>query len=142
MDAQPAVEREIAFDLARRGLIASPFVILLCGLLRGADGAWSAAVALAIVIVNFLVAALIVDRAAGISDKAVGAASLGGYVVRLVTILIAIVLLRNQSWIDLPTLGFALVGAQLGLLAWEAKHVSMSLAAPGLRPRRLSSGEE
>jgi hypothetical protein len=143
VDEIPAVERELAFDIARRGLIASPAVIALCGLIRGWDGARSAAIALAIVIVNFVVAALIVDRASHISTTAVGVASLAGYVVRLASIVVALVALRHQPWIDLPTLGFALVGAQLGLLAWEARHVSLTLAAPGLRPPRpTSSGEQ
>jgi len=143
VDEIPAVERELAFDIAKRGLIISPFVIALCGLVRGADGAWSAAIALAIVIVNFLIAALIVDQAAKVSPTAVGAASLAGYLVRLVVIVVALLLLRNQPWIDLPVLGFTLVGAQLGLLAWEARHVSMTLAAPGLRPPRpTSSGDQ
>jgi hypothetical protein len=44
--------------------------------------------------------------------------------------------LRHVSWIDLPTLGFVLVGTHIGLLSWEAKHVSLTLAAPGLRPAR------
>ncbi len=37
-------------------------------------------------------------------------------------------------WIDLPILGFTLVGAHLGLLFWETKYVSMTLAAPGSPP--------
>jgi hypothetical protein len=143
VDEIPAVERELAFDIAKRGLIVSPFVVAACGLLFGWDGAWSAAIGLAIVIVNFLVAALIVDRWTKVSPTAVGAASLAGYLLRLVVIVIALVLLRNQSWIDLPVLGFTLVGAQLGLLAWEARHVSLTLAAPGLRPPRpTSSGDQ
>ena len=141
MDEIPAVERELAFDIAKRGLLVSPLVVALCGLLRGWDGTTSAAIALAIIIVNFLAAAIIADRASRISTTAVGVAALAGYVVRLVSIVVALVLLRHQPWIDLPTLGFALVGAQLGLLAWEARHVSLTLAAPGLRPSRPTTGE-
>ena len=64
--------------------------------------------------------------------------------VRLAVILLALFLLHNVSWIDFPTLGFTLVGAHLGLLTWEAKHISLSLAAPGLRPARPAalSGDE
>jgi hypothetical protein len=143
VDEIPAVERELAFDIAKRGLLISPVVILACGLVRGPDGALSAAMGLGIVIVNFLIAALIVDRAAKVSTTAVGAASLAGYVLRLVVIVVALLLLRNQPWIDLPVLGFTLVGAQLGLLFWEARHVSLTLAAPGLRPPRpTSSGDQ
>jgi hypothetical protein len=40
-------------------------------------------------------------------------------------------------------LGFALVLSHLALLFWETKHLSISLAAPGLKPDRPAlSGEE
>jgi hypothetical protein len=132
----PYVEREVALDIVRRGLRVAPVIVLAAGLIRGVDGALSAAIAIAIVIVNFLAAAAIMTRAARYSAGAVGGAAIGGYVVRLAVILVALVLLRHVSWIDLPTLGFVLVGTHIGLLSWEAKHVSLTLAAPGLRPAR------
>ena len=58
------------------------------------------------------------------------------YAAGAVVILVALVLLRHQPWIDLPTLGFAIVGTHLGLLVWEMKYVSLTLAAPGLKPAR------
>jgi ATP synthase I subunit len=143
VDTTPAVEREIAFDLVKRGLLLGPLVVLVAGIVSGLDGAASAAIALAIVLVNFLLAASIVSRAARISPAAAGGAALGGYVVRLALVVVALVLLRRVSWVVLPWLGFTLVGAHLGLLFWEMRHVSMSLAAPGLRPRLpVPTGEE
>jgi hypothetical protein len=140
----PAVERQIAHDLVRRGLPIAPVIVLIAGLVGGWHGAASAAVAIAIVFANIHAAAAIMTWAAGTgSPGAVGGAAAGGFAVRLVVILLALVLLRNLSWIDLPTLGFVLVGLHLGLLAWEAKYVSMTLAAPGLRPARpVRTGEE
>jgi uncharacterized membrane protein len=134
--AAPPVEREVAFDLARRGLLVSPLVVLVAGLLRGWDGAASAAVGLGIVLVNFLAAAAIMTWAARSGPTALGAAAAGGYVLRLGVILVALFALRDVSWIDLPALGVVLVGTHIGLLTWEAKHVSLTLAAPGLRPGR------
>ena len=149
MDAQaavdaPAVERQLAHDLVRRGLPMAPVVVVVAALIGGWHGAASAAVAIAIVFANFLAAAAIMTWAAGSgSPGMVGGAAAGGFALRLVVILLALVLLRNLSWIDLPTLGFVLVGLHLGLLAWEAKYVSMTLAAPGLRPSRpVRTGEE
>ena len=132
----PPVEREVALDIVRRGLMVAPVVVLVAGLIRGWDGAASAAIAVGIVMLNFLAAAAIMTYAAKSGATALGAAALGGYVVRLAVILLALVVLRNVSWIDLPTLGLVLVGTHLGLLTWEAKHVSLTLAAPGLRPAR------
>ena len=65
-------------------------------------------------LVNFLAAAAIMTRAAKSGPTAIGAAALGGYVLRLAVILVALVVLRHQPWIDLPTLGFVIVGTHLG----------------------------
>jgi hypothetical protein len=135
VDATPAVERDIAIDMVKRGLLVAPLVVLVAGLLRGADGALSAAIALAIVFANFLAAAFVVSWAATISVKAAGIAAMLGYVVRLAVIVGVLWAFHNASWIDFPVLGITLVAAHLGLLTWEAKHVTMSLAAPGLRPK-------
>jgi hypothetical protein len=139
----PPVEREIALDLVRRGLLIAPAIVVVAGLIKGWAGAASAAVAIGIVVINFLVAAAIMTRAAKSGPTAVGAAALGGYVVRLAVVVVALLLLRHLSWIDLPTLGIVLVGTHLGLLLWETKYVSMTLAAPGLRPQQpVPTGEE
>jgi hypothetical protein len=134
VEAQPQVERDIALDLVKHGLLLAPVVILVAGLVSGWDGTASAAIALGIVCLNFTLAALSVGWAAKISPVMVGGVALGGYVVRLGLILGALVLLRHVSWIVLPWLGFTLVGAHLALLFWEMRYVSLSLAAPGLRP--------
>ena len=143
MEAQPQVERDIALDIVKHGLLLAPVVILVAGLVSGWDGTASAAIALGIVCLNFTLAALSVGWAAKISPEMVGGVALGGYVVRLGLILGALVLLRHMSWIVLPWLGFTLVGAHLALLFWEMRYVSMSLAAPGLRPRgTIATGEK
>ena len=146
METEPAVapnvEREIALDLVKHGLPIAPVIILACGLLRGWAGAASAALAVTIVLVNFLVAAGVMTHAAKYGPGAIGGAALGSYVFRVAVIVIVIALLRHASWIDLPTLAFVMLGTYLGLLFWEAKYVSLTLAAPGLRPARPGpSGE-
>jgi len=143
VDAQPEVEREIATDLVKRAAMISPVVVLVAGLIDGWSGAASAAIALLIVSVNFLIAAGSMSWAARISPAAVGGVAAGGYVVRLGLILVALVLLRHVSSISMPWLGFTLVGAHLGLLFWETRFVSLQLAAPGLRPRDpVMTGDE
>jgi hypothetical protein len=131
----PLVEREVALDIVKHGFMVAPLVLLVSAV-RGWAGVASAAIALGIVLVNFLAAAAIMTRAAKSGPTAIGAAALGGYVLRLAVILVALVLLRHQPWIDLPTLGFVIVGTHLGLLVWEMKYVSLTLAAPGLKPAR------
>ena len=41
---------------------------------------------------------------------------------------------RNAAWVDLLALGLTLVVTHLGLLFWETRYVSASLAFPGLKP--------
>jgi hypothetical protein len=146
MDAEqavetPDVERQVALDLARRGALIAPVVIIVAGLIAGWDGVLSAAIALAIVLLNFLAAAAIMTRAAKSGPGALGAAAAGGFAVRMAVILIALVVLHNQPWIDMPVFGIVLVGSVLGLLFWEMKYVSLTLAAPGLRPARPSGDQ-
>jgi hypothetical protein len=143
VDPQPAVERDIALDLVKHGMLLAPVVILVAGLVSGRDGTYSAPIAFGIVCLNFTLAAVSVGWAAKISPVMVGGVALGGYVVRLGLILVALVLLRHVSWIVLPWLGFTLVGAHLVLLFWETRYISLQLAAPGLRPRGIiPTGEE
>lgn len=134
LSSPPPVEREIALDIVRRGALVAPFVVL-AGAVRGWAGVASAAVAVGIVLVNFLFAAAVMTRAARRANPVVlGGAAVAGYVVRLAIVLGALVVLRHQPWIDLPTLGIVLVATHLGLLAWEMQFLSLSLAAPGLSP--------
>jgi hypothetical protein len=143
VDSQQEVipERQVALDIVRRGAIISPVIIVFAGVLRGWDGAASAAIALVIVLCNFAASAAIISRAAKSGATAVGAAAMGGYILRLGVIFVALLLLRNVSWIDMPTLGLVLVGTHIGLLTWEMKYVSLTLAAPGLRPARPSGDQ-
>jgi hypothetical protein len=130
----PPVERQVAHHIVRHGLVVAPLIVAVAAVLRGRNGAISAAIALAIVLVNFLVAAALLDRAAPAGPTALGIAAAVGYVVRLSLIVAALVALRHRSWIDLPTLGVVLVGTHVGLLFWEMKYLSLTLAAPALRP--------
>jgi hypothetical protein len=130
----PSPEREIAVDLVRRALPATPVLLLVAGLLRGLDGAWSAGYGLAIVLVNFLLAAALMAWAARISLALLMGVALLGYLVRLGLIFLAVLLVKDAGWVDLMTLGLTIIVAHLGLLFWETRFVSASLAFPALRP--------
>ena len=130
----PEVEREIARDIVRRGLPVAPLIVLAAGLARGGDGAWSAAYAVAIVLVNLTLAAASLGWAARTSLNLLMATALGGFLVRMGLVTVAILVVRHDSWVDLPTLAVTVLVTHLGLLAWETRHVSASLAYPGLKP--------
>ena len=140
MDPAPPVERRIAVDLARHGLLVAPVIVLVAGLLRGVDGAASAALGLGVVVVNFFVAALSLEWGARRGGNALFAVALGGFLVRMMSILV--VLLAAEAlfgWADVVVLGLTLVVTHLGLLFWELRSVSFSLAAPGLKRDRLTT---
>lgn len=135
----PAVEAIIARDLARRGLFVVLPLVGLAWLIRGEAGAAAAALACAIVITNFLASAALLSWAARISPPTIMAAALGGFLLRMGVIVGVVALVRDQTWIDLPTLAVGVLVTQLGLLFWETRHVSASLAYPALKPTRKGS---
>jgi hypothetical protein len=137
VDAAPPVERRIAVDLARHGLLVAPAVVLVAGLFRGVDGAASAALGLAVVMVNFFAAALSLEWGARRGGNTLFAVALGGFLFRMVSILVVLLVAEALfGWADVVVLGLTLFVTHLGLLFWELRSVSFSLAAPGLRRDR------
>ena len=140
MDAAPPVERRIATDLARHGLMVAPVIVLVAGLFRGLDGAASAALGLAVLVLNFLAAAISLEWGARRGGNALFAVALGGFLFRMVSILVVILVAQALfGWVDVVVLGVTLFLTHLGLLFWELRSVSFSLAAPGLRRDQLTT---
>ncbi len=127
-------ERLIVADLVKRGLKIAPIWILLAGLIWGFDGAASAAYGLALVLANFVMAAAFLTWAGRISPAVLMAAALGGFIFRLIILTIAVVAVRNLSMFLPVPLGITIIVSHLGLLTWETRYVSLSLAHPGLVP--------
>ena len=130
----PAVEREVAFDMIRRGLPVLPLLVLVAGIGWGVNGALSGAYGVGVVLLNFALAAALLSWAARISVTLLMAAALGGFVLRMGLVLVALTVARHQGWVNMLPLGLTLVITHVGLLAWETRHVSAALAFPGLRP--------
>jgi len=134
--AGPAPEVAVTKDMVRRGLIVAPLLILVCGLLWEMNGALSSAYGIALVLVNFALAAALVAGTARISLGLMMGAVLFGYLIRLGLIFLAVFLVKDAGWISLPALGTTIIVTHLGLLVWEMKYVALSLAHPGLKPSR------
>ena len=132
----PAPEVSVTKDMIKRGLVVAPLIIAVCGFVWGMNGAYSAAYGIAIVLVNFGLAAGLVAVTARISLGLMMGAVLFGYLVRLGLILLAVLLVKDTGWISLPALGATIIVTHLGLLVWEMKYVALSLAHPGLKPTR------
>jgi hypothetical protein len=132
----PAPEVEVSTDLVKRGLIVAPLLVAVCGVIWGADGAWSALYGIALVLANFALAAALIALTIRISLTLMLAAVLFGYLIRLALIFVAVYAVKDAAWISLPALGATIIATHLGLLVWELKYVALSLASPGLKPTR------
>jgi hypothetical protein len=132
--AIPAVERELAFDMVRRGMWVAPAIVLAAAVIWGGDGGWSALVAIAVVLANLAISAVALSWAARISGTAIMATAMLGFAVRMGIVTLVVFLVRDEPWIDLVALGVTILVTHLGLLFWELKYVSASLAFPGLKP--------
>jgi hypothetical protein len=130
----PAPERDVARDLVKKGIIVSPILVAVSWAIWGAPGAASTVYGIAIVCVNFLLAAALITKTARISLGLMMGAVLFGYILRLGLIFLAVMLVRNAFWVSLVPLGLTIIITHLGLLVWELQYVSLSLAFPGLKP--------
>ena len=131
-----APEIQVSFDIVKRGAYAAPVIVAVCAVFAGLDGVFSALYGMALVLVNFLCAAGLVAVTARISLGLMMGAVLFGYIGRLGLIYLALILVRDASWISLTALGLTIIVTHLGLLVWEMRFVAASLAYPGLKPRR------
>ena len=135
----PAPERDIARDIVRKGVLATPLLIVVATIFWGWQGAASAAFAIAVVCVNFLLSAALITWTARISIGLMMGAVLFGYLLRLGLIFLAIWLVKDAPWVELVPLGVTLIVTHLGLLFWELRYVSATLAFPGLKPAPLTA---
>jgi hypothetical protein len=135
----PPVERQIARDMVRRALPVAPVILIAAAAGWGAAGALSAGYALVLVLLNFLLAAAILAWAARTSINLLMIAALGGYILRLGLITGAVLAISGQSWFAPIPLGATIIVTHLGLLLWELRYVSASLAYPGLKPQQKGS---
>ena len=128
----------MAGDLARRAIPAAPVLLIAAAIGWGWSGVASSAIGIGLVVVNFLAAALIITSTIRVSLNALMAGVMFGFILRLAMLTVAVVLLRKLDWIeDIPLL-FTVLITHIGLLMWETRYVSMSLAYPGLKPRASS----
>ena len=132
----PDIGRAVVTDMARRAAMASPLVVAAAAIGWGANGAFSALYALGIVMINFALSAAVVGRATTLSRNFIMMFVLGGFVGRMFFVLGAMTLAGRFDWVEKVPLGVTVIVAHLGLLIWESRHLSISLAYPALKPRK------
>lgn len=119
-----AVESVLARHTAARSIYVAPVLILVFALASGWEGAWSAALGVAVVVANFLLAGAILSISAKISLAVYHAAALFGFFLRLGLMVLTVLLIAQFLPIDRLALGISAVVAYLVLLSWEAVAVS------------------
>lgn len=128
------VEWQMATDMARRGLPLAPVLIAAGAAGWGVDGGLSTAYGLVLVLANLLVSAAMMRWAARRSLAMLAGVAVGGFAARLGLVTLAVWAVKDQAWVELVPLGVTILVTQLGLLWWETRHVSLTLAYPGLKP--------
>lgn len=134
--ANGAPELEVVGDLWRRALPVAPVLVAVSAIFWGVSGALSCGYAIVLVLANFAAAAGLMAWGARISLGVLMGAVLGGYILRLALVVTALVLVKDASWVSRAPLFATVLITHVGLLVWEAKSVSLSLAYPGLKPAR------
>ena len=114
-------EHELVRRLLPYSLPAFAVAALLSGLLGGAGAAWSAGIAVVVVTANFVGNAYSVAWAARIAPTVLMAVGLGGFMVRLATLTIALLLLDRLGWFSPIAFAAAFVPTTIALLAVEMK---------------------
>lgn len=130
----PGPEGSIVKDMAKRAAIGAPVLIVAFGLIWGIDGALSTAYGIALVMLNFALSAAILSWSARISLGMLMGATLFGFLIRMAIVLVAVLAVVHAPWVEIVPLGITIVVTHLGLLFWEMRYISASLAFPGLKP--------
>jgi hypothetical protein len=133
-DLGPAPEPMLVRDMAKRALVGAPVLVLAATAVWGAEGAASAGYGIAVVVANLVLAAWMLSTAARISYGLLMGAALFGFALRLALVAAAVLPVQDAGWVEPLALGLTLVVTHLGLLFWELRYVSTSLAHPGLKP--------
>ncbi len=100
-----AVETELALDMLKHAVPFAPVVVLLSWLVWGSRGAWSALLAVAVVVVNLLLSSISLAWAARVSPTALMGAALGGFLVRMMLVTAVVIAVKGSAWVDLTALG-------------------------------------
>ncbi len=138
----PSPAAQVAKDLVRRGIWAAPILMLIGTAIWGTDGFFSTGYGIGLILFNFALSAFLIASTSRISLSLMMAAVLFGFLIRLGIIFIAVYAVKDAGWMNLVALGATIIVTHLGLLFWELRYVSASLAYPGLKPGTSKSADQ
>jgi hypothetical protein len=118
------VESVMARHTVARAIYVAPVLIMIFALTGGWQGAWSAALGVAVVVANFLLAGALLSISARISLQAYHAAALFGFFLRLLLFVGAVYVISEVVEVDRLAFGITAVVSYLALLVLEAVAVA------------------
>ncbi len=129
IEFQPApgpanIEAVVGLATARRAVWVGPPLVILFGILGGAEGAFAAAIGVVVVAANFALAGLLLSKAAAISLRLYHAAALVGFFLRLGLIMLVMLVIAQVIDVDRLAMGISAVVSYLLLLSWETVAVA------------------
>jgi hypothetical protein len=124
------IEVAMVRRMATRALLLAPFLIAGAALFGGLEYALSAAIGLALTIVNLWIAARIIGGVAENSPGLLMAAALGAFAFGLLLLTGIALALQKAEVVFFPVTGFVLVGSHLLLVLWEAAGAHDHIDAP------------
>ena len=116
-------ERELVRRLLPLTVPALVLAAVAAALVGGAGAGWSAAIGIGALAANLVMTGLSLGWAAAISPVVLMAVGLGGFMVRLVTFTVALVLLDRLPWFSPVAFAAAFVPATIALLVVEFRLV-------------------
>jgi hypothetical protein len=122
-------EREMVRRVLPWSVPAAGLALVLGLILGGWATGWSAAIGIAVVVLNLVTYGLSLAWAARISPTMVVTVGLGGFALRLGTIFLILVLLNRLPWFSPVGFVAAVVPATILLLVYEAKVLSGRMQA-------------
>lgn len=121
-----AVGPAAAFGAMLRGsalatLSVGALAVIVAGLLAGAKGAWSSALGAGLVIVFFSLSLVVMQRTASWQPTAVMSTVLATYTAKIIALGLAMVLLRDASWLSGRALALTVIVCTVVWLAFEMR---------------------
>jgi hypothetical protein len=127
--AGPDPEHELIRRISPFAFPVAAVAFTIGAIVDGTAAGWSAAIAIAVVWLNFVANAWSLAWAARISPVMVYAVGLGGFVLRLGIFAVTLVLLRQLAWFSTAAFIAAFVPATVALLIAEMKLLSGRMQA-------------
>jgi ATP synthase protein I len=124
--------RVVRWSIPLTSVVAAAAVVI-CALLSGSKGAYSALVGVGVVAIFFAISLFVVGHFARVNPMAMMVAALASFVVKIVAFMVVLAVVRHIAAFDGRMLGFTALAC---ILAWSAAQVgvAMKLNFPYVEP--------